>query len=297
MVERFAYNEDVIGSSPILLKNSFFLFLILNMLTKSKLFLKINLSLSSFYKIYLDCPVEYQTSFSESASPTMEGIVNFHNHIMVVLSFILVFVGWLLVNCIKYYSEFAVSNVTQFTHSKELEIVWTSVPALILLFLATPSFTLLYSMDEIVDPELTLKILGHQWYWGYEMSEYNTCFGDVNLQYNCYMMLLDGLPDDKKGYFRLLETNRRILLPTDTHLRLLVSAADVLHSWTIPSFGVKVDACPGRLNQLNLYIKRTGLFFGQCSEICGVNHGFMPISLLGVNSFQFNSFILNRVEF
>ena len=109
--------------------------------------------------------------------------------------------------------------------------------------------------------------------------------------------MLDGLPSDKKGYFRLLETNRRILLPTDTHLRLLVTAADVLHSWTIPSFGVKVDACPGRLNQLNLYIKRTGLFFGQCSEICGVNHGFMPISLLGVNSFQYNSFILNRVEF
>lgn len=251
----------------------------------------------SFYKTYLDCPVEYQTHFSESASPSMEGIVNFHNHIMVVLCFIFVLVGWLLINCVQYYSEFSVSTPTKFTHSKELEIVWTSVPALILLFLATPSFTLLYSMDEIVDPELTLKILGHQWYWGYEMSEYNTCFGDVNLQYNCYMMMLDGLPEDKKGYFRILETNRRILLPTDTHLRLLVSAADVLHSWTIPSFGVKVDACPGRLNQLNLYIKRTGLFFGQCSEICGVNHGFMPISLLGVNSFQFNSFILNRVEF
>lgn len=252
---------------------------------------------SLLYNIYLDCPVEYQVTFSDSASPTMEGIVNFHSHIMIVILFIGVLVGWLLFNCIKYYSEFSISNNTKFTHSKELEIVWTSVPALILLFLATPSFTLLYSMDEIVDPELTLKVLGHQWYWGYEMSEYNTCFGDVNLQYNCYMMVLDGLPVEKKGYFRLLETNRRILLPTDTHLRLLVSAADVLHSWTIPSFGIKVDACPGRLNQLNLYIKRTGLFFGQCSEICGVNHGFMPISLLAVNSFQFNSFILNRVEF
>lgn len=247
--------------------------------------------------ISLNCPVEYQTCFNESSSPTMEGIVSFHNHLMVVLCFISIFVGWLLLNCVKYYSEFEISTHTQFTHSKELEIVWTSVPALILLLLATPSFTLLYSMDEIVDPELTLKILGHQWYWGYEMSEYNTCFGDVNLQYNCYMMVLEGLPQDKKGYFRLLETNRRVLLPIDTHVRLLVSAADVLHSWTVPSFGVKVDACPGRLNQLNLYLKRTGLFFGQCSEICGVNHGFMPISVLGVNSFQFNSFILNRVEF
>lgn len=254
----------------------------------------------------LNCPVEYQTSFNESSSPTMEGIVNFHNHLMVVLSFILMFVLWIMVTCIRSYTEYEFSKTTQNvtrlqllepTHSKELEIVWTSIPVLILLFLATPSFTLLYSMDEIVDPELTLKILGHQWYWGYEMSEYNTCFGDLNLQYNCYMMVLEGLPQDKKGYFRLLETNRRVLLPIDTHIRLLVSAADVLHSWTVPSFGVKVDACPGRLNQLNLYLKRTGLFFGQCSEICGVNHGFMPISVLGVHSFQFNSFILNKVEF
>jgi cytochrome c oxidase subunit 2 len=132
--------------------------------------------------LFLNCPVEYKTCFNESSSPTMEGIVNFHNHLMVVLAFILVFVFWILINCIKYYSEFESSVNTKFTHSRELEIVWTSVPALILLFLATPSFTLLYSMDEIVDPELTLKILGHQWYWGYEMSEYNTCFGDLNLQ-------------------------------------------------------------------------------------------------------------------
>nr|WAQ69958.1 cytochrome c oxidase subunit 2 [Rhizosolenia setigera]WAQ69994.1 cytochrome c oxidase subunit 2 [Rhizosolenia setigera]WAQ70030.1 cytochrome c oxidase subunit 2 [Rhizosolenia setigera]WAQ70066.1 cytochrome c oxidase subunit 2 [Rhizosolenia setigera]WAQ70138.1 cytochrome c oxidase subunit 2 [Rhizosolenia setigera] len=256
--------------------------------------LKLKFIISSFY---LNCPVEFQYSFNEPASPIMEGIINFHNHLMVVLSFIGVFVAWLLINCIKYYSEFSISKSTQFTHSKELEIIWTSIPALILLLLATPSFTLLYSMDEIVDPELTLKILGHQWYWGYEMSEYNTCYGDLNLQYNCYMMVFEGLPENKKGYFRLLETNRRVLLPTDTHIRLLVSAADVLHSWTVPSFGVKVDACPGRLNQLNLYLKRTGLFFGQCSEICGVNHGFMPISVLSVNSFQFNSYILNRIEF
>lgn len=258
------------------------------------------------FNIFSNCPVEYQTYFNESSSPTMEGIVNFHNHLMVILSFILVFVFWIMINCIKSYSEFEISKIIQNnkrfqslepTHSNLLEIIWTSVPVLILLFLATPSFTLLYSMDEIVDPELTLKILGHQWYWGYEMSEYNTCFGDLNLQYNCYMMSLEGLPAEKKGYFRLLETNRRVLLPTDTHVRLLVSAADVLHSWTVPSFGIKVDACPGRLNQLNLYLKRTGLFFGQCSEICGVNHGFMPISVLGVHSTQFNSFILNKVEF
>ena len=124
-------------------------------------------------------------------------------------------------------------------------------------------------MDEISEPELTLKILGHQWFWSYEISEFNSCQKqEQSLKYVCYMMTLDGLPTTKQGYFRLLETNKRVILPTNTHLRLLVSAADVLHSWTVPSFGLKIDACPGRLNQVNLFIKRLGVFFGQCSEIC-----------------------------
>ena len=315
MVERFAYNEDVMGSSPILLNNyrlkyqKFFDVFIFYFMFNLNLFYTINSFFSHltssftnffmlpFYNIYLDCPVEYQTSFSESASPTMEGIVNFHNHIMVVLCFIAVFVGWLIINCVKYYSDFAVSTETQFTHSKELEIVWTSVPALILLFLATPSFTLLYSMDEIVDPELTLKILGHQWFWSYEISDFNSCQkNEQSLKYVCYMMVLDGLPKTKQGYFRLLETNKRVILPTNTHLRLLVSAADVLHSWTVPSFGLKVDACPGRLNQLNLFLKRVGVFFGQCSEICGVNHGFMPIVVVSLPTLQFHHYVMTKLE-
>ena len=152
-------------------------------------------------------------------------------------------------------------------------------------------------MDEISEPELSLKILGHQWFWSYEISEFNSCQKkDQSLKYVCYMMVLDGLPKNKQGYFRLLETNKRVILPTNTHLRLLVSAADVLHSWTVPSFGLKVDACPGRLNQLNLFIKRVGVFFGQCSEICGVNHGFMPIVVVSLPTLQFHHYVMTKLE-
>jgi len=258
--------------------------------------------LKTIFKYNVQCPnfdgpVDWQISFNESATPSMEGIVSFHNHIMIVLCFIAVFVGWLIFNSIYYYSNYIISNNTNFTHSKELEIIWTSVPALILLFLATPSFTLLYSMDELIEPVLNFKIIGHQWYWSYEISDYATCGNkNNNIKYDCYLMVIDNVPENKKGYFRLLETNRRVLLPVKTHIRLYVSAADVLHSWTVPSFGLKVDACPGRLNVVNLFIKRVGLFFGQCSEICGINHGFMPITVMSVDITQYNSYIISKLN-
>lgn len=208
-----------------------------------------------------DSPALWQTYLPDPASITMEGILIFNKHLLFLLTVIVLFVGWLLFYTIYYFIEYNNKFSSKFVHSKELEIVWTSIPALILLILSTPSFTLLYAMDEISEPELTLKILGHQWFWSYEISEFNSCQKqDQSLKYVCYMMVLDGLPTTKQGYFRLLETNKRVILPTNTHLRLLVSAADVLHSWTIPSFGLKVDACPGRLNQVNLFIKRIGVF-------------------------------------
>ena len=153
-------------------------------------------------------------------------------------------------------------------------------------------------MDEISEPELTLKILGHQWFWSYEISDFNSCNKSNNsLKYTCYMLNDEELKQKNfQGFFRLLETNKRVVLPTNTHLRLLVSAVDVLHSWTVPSFGIKVDACPGRLNQLNLFIKRFGVFFGQCSEICGVNHGFMPIVILAMPSLQYHFLIMTSLE-
>jgi cytochrome c oxidase subunit 2 len=174
-----------------------------------------------------------------------------------------------------------------------LEIVWTIIPALILVLIAVPSFALLYSLDEILDPQITLKIVGHQWYWSYEYSDYLTTQSDEGFGFDSYLLSADDLTP---GAFRLLEVDNRVVLPVNTHIRLLVSAADVLHSWAVPSFGIKVDACPGRLSQASLFIKREGVYYGQCSEICGVNHGFMPIVVKGVSVDTFVTWIAAKLD-
>jgi len=228
-----------------------------------------------------------QTHFQDPATTTMEGLFKFNIHLLFLIISIVLFVAWLLIVILLNFKETKGNSFEKFNHSSPLEIVWTTIPAIILLSLAYPSFSLLYSLDEVSTPELALKISGHQWYWGYEVSDFNYCSKNLNLKYNCYMLSDEYLEKKNKAFFRGLETNKRVCLPTNTHLRLLVTAVDVLHSWTIPSFGVKIDACPGRLNQVNLFLKRFGMFFGQCSEICGVNHGFMPIATIVVPSHQF----------
>lgn len=240
----------------------------------------------------------YQLGFQDPATSTMEGIFLFNLHLLFVIISIVLLVAWLLFIILRNFTELNHSNVQKFSHSNIIEIIWTSIPALILLSLASPSFSLLYSLDEISNPELTLKILGHQWYWSYEVSDFKSCSDGHVLKYSSYMLTHEFLIENNfAGFFRNLETNKRLILPTNTHLRLLVTAVDVLHSWTIPSFGVKIDACPGRLNQANLFIKRFGIFFGQCSEICGVNHGFMPIVLLAVPSVQYHYLIMTNLKF
>jgi heme/copper-type cytochrome/quinol oxidase subunit 2 len=145
--------------------------------------------------------------------------------------------------------------------------------------IAVPSFALLYSLEEIIDPAITIKAVGHQWYWSYEYSDYAGEDGE-SIQFDSYMVPEDEL---EPGQLRLLEVDNRVVLPTNTHIRVLVTAADVLHCWAVPSLGVKMDAVPGRLNQASMYIQRPGVFYGQCSEICGVNHAFMPIVVEAVS--------------
>lgn len=245
-----------------------------------------------------DCSAMYQLSFQDPATTTMEGIFLFNIHLLFVIVSIVLFVAWLLFITLKNFTELTNSKVLKFTHSNYIEIVWTSIPAFILLSLASPSFSLLFSLDEIANSELTLKILGCQWFWAYEMSDFNSCANTHNLKYSSYMLTTESLNQNSFiGFFRNLETNKRVILPTNTHIRLLVSAVDVLHSWAVPSFGIKVDACPGRLNQTNLFIKRFGVFFGQCSEICGVNHAFMPIVLLAVPSINYHYLIMANLNF
>jgi cytochrome c oxidase subunit 2 len=160
------------------------------------------------------------------------------------------------------------------------------------MIIAVPSFALLYSMDEIVDPSITLKAIGHQWYWTYELSDYSE--NDENsIVFDSYMVPEDDLT---LGQLRLLEVDNRVVLPIQTHVRVLVTAADVLHSWAVPSLGVKCDAVPGRLNQTSIFLQRPGVFYGQCSEICGVNHGFMPIVVEGVSLDEYITWLSNKLE-
>lgn len=150
-----------------------------------------------------------------------------------------------------------------------IETVWTILPALILIAIAFPSFRLLYLLDEVISPTITIKIMGHQWYWSYEYSDYVTDSGDA-IEFDSYMVPETDL---ELGQFRLLDVDNKMVIPADTHIRLIVSSTDVIHSFAVPSLGLKLDCTPGRLNQASILVDRQGTFYGQCSEICGVWHG------------------------
>lgn len=397
---------------------------------------------NKFNKFFLDSPVDWQCSFQNPATPVMEGIIWLHNYIMFFLIIVVVVVFWFLCRSMylfrskqqfNYNSEdFAFSNeeAMEFNHDPVIETIWTIAPAFILISIAIPSFSLLYSMDEVINPTITLKIIGHQWYWSYEFDNifrvdhvfdyailsddkakwFNVLYcrtKEANQKFNKVFSLAKSLLEPKSktlvklfyfryflmkyivmapdpsgrlfkpvyhlwtmarfsiypkfhpllsdifgpithfksmmplnkekintlnqvivtqfsifssicfegrtlrsidlviggvhfdsyminsndlisGGLRLLEVDNRLILPTSTNIRLLVTSADVIHSWAVPSFGIKIDAIPGRLNQVPLYIKREGFFYGQCSELCGVNHGFMPISVQAVD---YNTFV------
>jgi cytochrome c oxidase subunit 2 len=237
-------------------------------------------SFENFFFTHCDAAESWQIGIQDPATPVLEGMIYFHNYLMFFLIVIGVFVFWMLYYVIAHFNENVHPIPEIFTHHSTLEIIWTIIPAVILLLIAVPSFALLYSLDESIDPNLTLKVIGHQWYWSYEYSDYATMDGGDIINFDSYMIPTSDLT---KGALRLLEVDNRVMLPTKTNIRLLVTGADVLHSWAVPSFGIKIDACPGRLTQGSLFIKREGVYFGQCSEICGVNHGFMPIVVRGVS--------------
>nr|YP_010713896.1 cytochrome c oxidase subunit II [Plesionika ortmanni]WDD39116.1 cytochrome c oxidase subunit 2 [Plesionika ortmanni] len=199
----------------------------------------------------------------DSASPLMEQLIFFHDHAMLVLILITTLVGYMMGSLFfnKLTNRFLLEGQT-------IEVIWTILPAIILVFIALPSLRLLYLLDEVNTPSVTVKAIGHQWYWSYEYSDF------LQVEFDSYMVPTNELSDSG---FRLLDVDNRTVLPMNTQVRVLVSAADVIHSWTVPALGVKADAIPGRLNQISFTMNRPGLFFGQCSEICGANHSFMPI--------------------
>lgn len=213
------------------------------------------------------------------ASPLIEQIIFFHDHTLIILLIITILVGYLILNLIfnKYINRFLLEG-------QIIELIWTILPAITLIFIALPSLRLLYLLDELNNPLITLKSIGHQWYWRYEYSDFN------NIQFDSYIIPSNDL---KINDFRLLDVDNRIVLPINNQIRIIVSATDVIHSWTVPSLGVKIDANPGRLNQTNFYINRPGLFFGQCSEICGANHSFIPIVVERISIKNFIKWINN----
>lgn len=277
---------------------------------------------------FCDSAQPWQLGFQNPATPTMEGIVFLHNYIFMYLIFIFTVVSWMLGKAVWLFWSQNNEVVDNVTHNSRLEVIWTVTPSVILLLIAIPSFSLLYSMEELARPMMTVKAIGRQWYWTYEIDAYRRDFvylylrkideaidqaiskklsksgkswgfgffknsfkyhkgtfieknfpktiGFVSpgISFDSVMIQEDEL---KLGQLRLLEVDNRLLIPIKTHVRLLTTSSDVIHSWAVPSFGIKMDAIPGRLNQTMLFVKRKGVYYGQCSELCGVNHGYMPI--------------------
>ena len=247
---------------------------------------------------FCDVVEEWQFGFQDPATPMAQGMISFHHYLMFILIIIGVSVFYVLYRAIELFDISANPKPQKFTHSATLEIIWTIIPAVILLVIAAPSFSLLYSLDETIDPDVTLKIIGHQWYWSYEysdpiVSEDGSDEYHEGINFDSYMV---EEADLMVGQLRLLEVDNRVALPVNRHIRLLVTSADVLHSWAVPSFGIKIDACPGRLSQGSLFILREGTYYGQCSEICGANHGFMPICVNVKDSEQFVNWMKLTLE-
>nr|AAY62384.1 cytochrome c oxidase subunit II [Testudo hermanni] len=210
----------------------------------------------------------FQLGFQDAMSPIMEELLHFHDHTLMIV--------FLISTLVLYVITLMMTTKLTYTNTmnaQEVEMIWTILPAIVLITIALPSLRVLYLMDEINNPHLTIKALGHQWYWTYEYTDYK------NLEFDSYMIPTQHLPN---GYLRLLEVDHRTVMPMESPIRMLISAEDVLHSWAIPSLGMKADAVPGRLNQSTFIVTRPGMFYGQCSEICGANHSFMPIVLESV---------------
>lgn len=305
----------------------------------------------------MDSAQPWQLGFQNPATPAMEGIIFLHNYIFMYLIFVFTVVAWMLCRAVWFFWEENNQMVDNVTHNSRLEIIWTVTPSIILLLIAVPSFSLLYNMEELARPMLTVKAIGRQWYWSYELdtqrrdfiypylrkldkhakiqlrnqamkaynrrlglawvfsggktikySKYNTgqfynaekdfphsiAVAGPSLSFDSYMVQEEDL---KLGSLRLLEVDNRLCLPFKTHIRILTTSSDVIHSWAVPSFGIKMDAIPGRLNQTMLFIKRKGVFYGQCSELCGVNHGYMPIVVEVVDHKKFTEWVRERSQF
>ena len=227
-------------------------------------------------------PKEWQLGFQKAASQGMEDIVWFHDYMLLpIITAITVFVLFLLLyTCVRFRaSKNKVASTT--SHNTLVEVLWTLIPCLILIVMAVPSFKVLYSQDTIPKADVTIKAVGYQWYWGYE-------YPDENIIFDSYMV---DEKDLKENQPRLLTVDNEIYVPVNKVIKVMITANDVLHAWALPSFGVKRDAIPGRINETWFKADRTGTFYGQCSELCGIKHAFMPITVNVVSENEYNQWL------
>lgn len=232
-------------------------------------------------------PTAWQLNFQPAASPVAERIEDLHDLLLFITVAISVFVLALLAYvCIRYRAS-RHPLPSRRTHNTVLEIAWTAIPVLILVVIAIPSFKLLYFMDRAVNPEMTLKAVGHQWYWSYEYPD------NGDFTFDAYMIADEDL---QEGQLRLFDVDNRVVLPVETDVRLLTTATDVLHAWAVPALGVKLDAVPGKMNETWLRINRPGIYYGQCSELCGAYHGFMPVMIEAVSKEEFDAWVQKAQE-
>jgi len=246
-------------------------------------------SLFTSQEVFASQPKEWQLGFQNPASDGMRDIVNFHNNLLLpIIIAITVFVLFLMLYaCIRFRAS-ANPNPSTRTHNVTVEILWTLIPCLILIVMAVPSFKILYKQDTIPKADLTIKAVGYQWYWGYE-------YPDENIIFDSYMIEEKDLKADQP---RLLTVDHEVVVPVNKVIKVLITANDVLHAWALPSFGVKRDAVPGRINETWFKAEKEGTYYGQCSELCGIKHAFMPITVKVVSEENYQEWLSEaRVKF
>lgn len=241
--------------------------------------------------IYFDAPSPWGLYFQDSATPQMEGLVELHDNIMYYLVIILFAVGWILLSIIRNYvnTKSPISH-KYLVHGTMIELIWTITPAIILILIAFPSFKLLYLMDEVSDPSMSVLAEGHQWYWSYQYPDFLNTDNEF-VEFDSYIVPESDL---EEGTLRMLEVDNRVILPELTHVRFIITSGDVIHSFACPSLGIKCDAYAGRLNQVSVFINREGVFYGQCSEICGILHSSMPIVIESVSLEKFLTWLVEQ---
>ncbi len=227
-------------------------------------------------------PQPWELNLQPAVTPVAHLQHQLHNLLLIIIISISLLVLALLLYVVVRFNAKRNPVPSKTSHNTVIEVLWTVLPVMVLVIIAIPSFKLLYFMDKTTDPELTLKVTGHQWYWSYTYQD------NGNFSFDSLLVPEDQLKDKTK---RLLEVDNRVVVPVDTNIRVLVTSEDVIHSWAVPAFGVKMDGYPGRLNETWMRIEKEGVYYGQCSELCGLNHAFMPIAVQGVSKAEFAKWV------